>query len=616
MSTRAASATQRKRNSLQNLRQNLSKKLKKHEVSTQQSPSTPPRTPRIKDVELKRRVWSTRLKTKSVFKRQAAAAAADEEWKPPVSQQQVHTESPTTRNIHITKQMSHSDLLNMQCDANLTGRQMKIVMAAIRKGTQCRTIFQPNFITASQQLNTIFADLFAIREFTDEKEGNTVPAFFATNVTALFERLEKLHARKIGRIHLGGDYGKRFLKVALTIEWKRDELNVDKDAPADDVPDHSQRRAILLANIPNVHESHASIHKLFHILNFPTATHPFVFIGDMKFLGLTLGIAGGSASFGCVFCEQDLRVSAPRELQLSAAKLRTPASISQHFHELKESGDLDNHKNYYSCVAEPMDLYSENKNDNISDIIAIPGLHCLLSGNWFIDRLAKQGDNIAAAVDTWYTGYHMVRPTYHSGDFEGNQLRRLLRPDSLKRLFSLLQQADPKGASIRITRHTAYDAVPQWRRLYDGLVSFALVVHNVFGKKLRGLWRDSIANFRKTLLRIDVKRYPVKFHVLTAHLEDWCLKHKRGLANVSEQWVEATHHEFIRLWDNCYKVNDTSQPAFAKNLLRCSLAMNSRHIPLPSPELFLDVGRGSTIASTGASHIWEGPTLRVSATRV
>jgi len=218
-------------------------------------------------------------------------------------------------------------------------------------------------------------------------------------------------------------------------------------------------------------------------------------------------------------------------------------------------------------------------------------------------------ENRFAGVSEWWRRYNFVRPDYHSGDFEGNQIRHLLRSESLALLRTLIDKAPQHRSTQRRSKK------PVIKLLFDALVAFGGVVDGCFSKVLRDNWQASITEFRRCLLLLPSSvfwRLPTKFHIVCCHVEHWCLLMDGGLACWHEQSLEAVHHDFITLWFNSYAVTDCTSKKFGDNLLRCVLSFNAMHTPISPPNDFESFGRQAQISSTDDRQIHEGPiTVRV-----
>ncbi len=92
--------------------------------------------------------------------------------------------------------------------------------------------------------------------------------------------------------------------------------------------DHSRRRALILANIPQIKETYDNLEHIFNKLQFPTDV-PFLFVAYLKMCNIVLGLAPSQATCGCPFCVQNFRNSTSNTQQMSPRALRTYNSITK-----------------------------------------------------------------------------------------------------------------------------------------------------------------------------------------------------------------------------------------------------------------------------------------------
>lgn len=503
--------------------------------------------------------------------------------------------------------MSHRAVLNMHRDASLTGRQTLTVMKHVRSGVQCRGLFQPHFKEVSETLNHLLDDYFkCVAIDVDGFSRGKVWSCFATDLTALFRRLEELHDKKIKLVHLGADNGKASMKVHFSLEFMPDEAKSSDAEPSDAVPAHGRRRIILIAVIPIMKEQYNALYDVFQRLCYPAA-FPFVFIGDLKMMNILFGLSTNAATFPCPLCEQRItsHSSSSKSLQLSAGRMRTYSNIVEHFKALTADGR--HHKYHASVIHKPLPIFADRPDVEMMSQCGMPGLHLLLGANWCFSRL----HTLWSDVSSWWESYSLVRSDYHGGDFEGTACRFLLRPEPLAELRKMLEQHAVANENSRRARSGRSPRVNVPRHeillLYDVLSAFGDVATGCFSKILRAGWQEAIAKLRVALIALPGSRVTVKFHVVTAHVERWCLKHGVGLGAVSEQSFESLHQDYYRLWTTSYPVNDVTSNAFRKNIKACTVALNSRHVPLPLPAFFESYGRSAQIISTGAANVWQGP---------
>ena len=371
--------------------------------------------------------------------------------------------------------MSHAELTALQIEGGFSGQQMLVMMQHHRRALGTQLIYQPNYRETTVNLNLLFTHQF---------QADTVhqlPVVVPVNMTALLSQLSDLHHRRIATVLIGCDAGQAFLKICVSIRWTDDAADhpqpLSTGGAGKIISDQARRRCILVAIMPSMKESFQVLQELFQLIAFPKDV-PFMFVGDLKVLNIALGLSTAAATHPCPYCEVVMLASVPLAEQLRAGKPRTYATISRHAHELKDADD--DAKNHASVLRTPLPLLSHHPNRNIDLVAAHPGLHYLLSGNWFIHRL----EQLLPDVDEWWRKYNFVRPQYHSGAFEGNQMRRLLRPDSILALRDIIDDLQPLSATRTLTtdrrrsqRHVVTAALPPHRALLNCLVSFAYVLH-------------------------------------------------------------------------------------------------------------------------------------------
>ena len=154
------------------------------------------------------------------------------------------------------------------------------------------------------------------------------------------------HGRTIRSIRLGVDSGKGFLKFDMTVEFEPEEKT-----PA--VPDHSQKRVILLCVIPNAEESNALFAEVYRLLALPVHDYFHSFHADLKAIAYATGIDSGTTSHPCCNCERKMTVDVALAKQLTADKLRTSTSNLHHFKKFTRSGD-DTAKKHANCSSNPL----------------------------------------------------------------------------------------------------------------------------------------------------------------------------------------------------------------------------------------------------------------------
>lgn len=104
---------------------------------------------------------------------------------------------------------------------------------------------------------------------------------------------------------------------------------------------------------------------------------------------------------------------------------------------------------------------------------------------------------------------------------------------------------------------------------------FRFVVKACFSQNLEPNFQECIAKFRESYLDLEISITP-KVHAVFFHVEDFCLKHKKGLGFFSEQAMEAVHFDFKLVW-NKYKVNENNLQ-YSHRLQKAICEFNSLHV--------------------------------------
>ncbi len=558
--------------------------VKKHEEETVKKKQT---------VTSNLKMWNMQSKKGRAQKKRSASTAGDDDYEDPrkkkkkktknnTSEQAVQTEGCPQLAIHP---MTHEHIMEMQLSCNLTGRQTIKVCRSVRQGINYREAFQPNYPALIAERNKMFAPYFKTMTMPSDDVDQPVYGVFCHDVPGLLRHLGLLHQRPIKMLHLGADAGQAFLKVDTTIEFGERFADAPPASSHDaSIPDHGRRRVIVLACIPCVKETHENLDVIFRRIGFPDDT-PFIFIADLKLDNLALGLAAPGAMYGCCFCEGKLTVKVPLCDHLKSGKLRSFRNISDHHKDFVESKDSSRTaQNQYSCSNQPLPRFAAGDDvPLINGKVAPPGLHLLLGANWFFHRM----EDIYPKLTKWWRRKNFVRPQYHGGDFEGNQVRELLRPKSVADLKIIAEQA---AAEVSHHAPDKRSKEPMIILLAQAVAAFADVVDGCFGEQLQEGWQDSISMLRNALLKLRVRRFTIKLHIVCVHVETWCLHMKGGLAQWHEQSLEAAHHDFATFWQRSYAVTDVTTKKFGENLLHCVLAFNGRHSPISRstapPEVF------------------------------
>jgi len=391
-------------------------------------------------------------------------------------------------------QISHQQLFQMQIDGDLSDRQMRVVMRFHRSNISS-ALYEPCFEAALTRRHQLFAGFFTVVPFALHPPINTVPMAICTDVYSLLQLLQKMHQRRITGVHHSVDAGKNFLKFSFTAEFATEEKIEHQKGRVQS--DHGRRRVITTALLPDIKESPESLGIIFKQLDYPVNDFFFSLHADLKADAIATGIGPGSSSCPCPWCKRRITVDQSKMLQMKSGVIRTMRNNSLNYKRFLQSDRTEPSK-FFNCVSEPMSFLPKT----LSPIrwLRLPQLHLHLLGNWFIKRLT----DVFADTPLWYKHFHQQPSEYHGGDFEGNQLHRLSRADSMQYLRRFIIKDGPPSALLFLN---AYEA-------------FVQLEHSCFGSVLLD-YQTPLANLRRCMELLPVNKVPLKIHVLTAHLHTW-----------------------------------------------------------------------------------------------
>ena len=125
-------------------------------------------------------------------------------------------------------------------------------------------------------------------------------------------------------------------------------------------------------------------------------------------------------------------------------------------------------------------------------------------------------------VIKWPEQLNIKTPDYHNGDFEGNQVHKMLRNTNI------LEDIIPVSRNTR--SHQAHPGV----KFLLAFQSLNTLASSCFGEELKGNVEQHLSNFKKNYLALDIS-VTSKVHILFSHLGPCLKKTRKGLAEMSEQ---------------------------------------------------------------------------------
>lgn len=488
----------------------------------------------------------------------------DHEWKPqpPVRSRRSSTASVSTQTtaskamlLSDTK-ITHAAMQQLQMDGSFSDRQMLLLAKFIRTQTHRRDIIETLFEARLSARRKDIDSLFTATTIVERIPLAPKPMIICNDVLKLIKFIADCHGRDVRSVHHGVDAGKGFLKFNLTLEFETEEKNSK-------ISDQARYRVILVAIAPGVSESNSVFHEVYNRIRLPTNQFFHSWHADLKAIAYGTGIEQASSSFPCPFCEVEITVRRSITQQMTSSKMRTCATNRRHYKSFKRSKAATASRDNKSCIEDPLALFPQST--EIITWCRLPQLHLHLHLNWYIEAMERR----LPAVRRWYLEYNQTKADFHGQQFQGPQLQRLTKPDSLKSLHKLLMQERADN--------------DVWL-FYNAMIAFVELKKRCFGLKIsEDSYVAQLRDFKTACSVLPIKKIPLKMHILISHLDRSLRETRRGLGADSEQAFEGAHHDFDIMWGR-YRVRHEKSAVYSDNLRRATVNFNTSHIPIrPNP---------------------------------
>ena len=283
-----------------------------------------------------------------------------------------------------------------------------------------------------------------------------------------------------------------------------------------------------------------------------------LFANDLKADASLVGIQSARATHPCIYCTTD-------DLK-KLGELRTIGTVCKQCQNFLESGlDRTHLKDFDNCENLPLltDDFEGDKDKQILDYCPPPGLHIMLG---VVNQMVKSLEKvIPTLVEEWVAYSQAKRVAYHGGVFEGNACKALV--DNVDYLEMLVMNDS--------TKHTAFVM-----SIINVLRNFGKMRHACYSKTLEPDFETHIDNYATSIENVvDDKQYfddqdmslILKNHIAKFHVKTWCQRNDVGLGARSEQFAEASHKQFRKIWQR-FK---TTGRNFGKQLLKAVCVFNS-----------------------------------------
>lgn len=308
----------------------------------------------------------------------------------------------------------------------------------------------------------------------------------------------------------------------------------------------------LLAVTQESGESIMTLTRIFELLRLDRLEEfgvSLIFTGDLKFIQLAMGIMTGHARHPCPFC--NWRMTGPQRDPVDAV-----------CHERDVAADLDNFKKLGSSREHSQRCHGQQAHPCLparllqrpTHRISPCTLHIALG---LVNALDKSMSAKASEEDmaAWYSAAHVTKNVYQGGTFEGNECRRLVRaacktewPEShplapYRPLFVALENLYSEVFSARVNLTE------------DDILSVATII-----QEFLDLWTSLSSQLLLST--------PLKLHVLSVHVLQFCVQHRCTPAAFGEQDGEMSHRRFRGLLD-------TYRPMGSRALFHTTKVFNS-----------------------------------------
>ena len=327
--------------------------------------------------------------------------------------------------------------------------------------------------------------------------------------------------------------------------------------------DTSTKRAIILAYVDDIPETHFNLSKILNNLKIHMMKYHHSIVGDLKLYNIILGLMECGSRHGCPFCKGKKGPDG----KWIAGEYRTLESIlSDHTLWELESGVRNDLKEYFNAISEPIVKAPNAKllENDLSEtktllLTPIPPLHVIRLGP--VNKIWKGISQKYPNVEEIEKVLGLVRKDRQKKEFQGPQCVKILNNKELIR------------RSLPAELHSYVDALESLKTIYQMATA----------KEVDPNHRILIENFEKqwkVLMDDHGETMPLKVHIIVDHLSDYFEEAGKTLRSTSDQFVEAAHHKvnhFIEAHPN-YNHVDKSTEEYGQAILAGVVHFNSNNL--------------------------------------
>ena len=454
-------------------------------------------------------------------------------------------------------QITEKEVVEMISDFEVSDRKM---MKILRK---MREIFGKKAVTSNIREAIIARKKKVLKYFKVEnttfkdKDGNDINRqfVFTEDLELLLDFVisERDYEEDNVDVKVSMDGGQGRMLVVLHL-GNGDEAKATKDT--------STKRAIILAYVDNIPETHFNLSKILNNLKVHMVKYHHTIVGDLKLYNIILGLMECGSRHGCYICKGK---KGPDGIWVAGEYRSIENILSDHTLWQSESGLKKDMKNYFNAIREPIVKASNAKlleNDHSETktllLTPIPPLHVIRLGP--VNKIWK-GLSQKTSMDDIESLLGLVRKDMQKKEFQGPQCVKILNNLDLLRLY-----------------------LPEDLHSYvDALESIKIIYKIATAKEVDPDHRNIIEKFEeqwKVLMDEHGETMPLKVHIIVHHLSDYFDEAGKTLRTTSDQFVEAAHHKVKHFIDSHPNYNhvDKSTDEYGQAALASVTHFNSNNL--------------------------------------
>ena len=365
------------------------------------------------------------------------------------------------------------------------------------------------------------------------------------------------------------DYEKENVDVKVSLDGGQGRmlvvLHIGDGDEAKATKDTSTKRAIILAYVDDIPETHFNLSKILNSLKVHMMTYHHSIVGDLKLYNIILGLMECGSRHGCPFCKGK---KGPDGIWIGGVYRTLESILSDHTLWELESGQKKDLKEYFNVQYEPIVkaptaklLDNDHSETKTLLLLPIPPLHVIRLGP--VNKIWKglSAKEHFGQVNEFEKLLGLVRKDRQKKEFQGPQCVKIL--NNLELLRMILPQ----------NLHSYVDALESIKKIYQIATA----------KEVDPNHREIIENFNdewKVLMDVHGETMPLKVHIIVHHLSDYFEETGKTLRTTSDQFVEAAHHKvkhFIEAHPN-YNHTDKSTEEYGQAILSCVTHFNCNNL--------------------------------------